>query len=225
MGSVLHHDDVRVELAQFVPIGESFVPHVWVETDDTAAFEDAVRADDRVATLTAVDRAADRTLYKVEWTEAIDGFLSTVAEHGLLVESATGADERWQFRLQGPDRENLSSFQRALQEKEVPVTVHRVQCPEVSDEDRYGLTAKQRETLEIAFEEGYFEIPRGASLTDLAERLDVSHQSVSRRVRGGLDNLLAATLADDPNAEGGINARICARSTQYSEGSNNVRYQ
>lgn len=200
VGSILHdHHDVRIELAQFVPIGEALIPYFWVETDDTAAFEDAVRADDRVATLTAIDETGDRTLYKIEWAEALDGFLSVVSEHGLLVESATGTDERWHFRLQGPDRDNLSSFQATLREMGIPVTVHRVWNPQVSNGDRYGLTEKQRETLELAFAEGYFEVPRGMSLTGLSERLSVSHQSVSRRMRGGLRNLLDNTLMDDSN--------------------------
>ncbi len=202
VGSILHdHGDARIELAQFVPIGEAVIPYFWVETDDTGAFEDAVRADAKVATLTAINETEDRTLYKIEWAEELDGFLSAVSEHGLLVESATGTDERWHFRLQGPDRDNLSSFQAMLREEEIPVTIHHVWNPRVSNEDRYGLTEKQRETLELAFTEGYFEVPRGVSLTGLSERLSVSHQSVSRRMRGGLQNLLDNTLMDDPDAE------------------------
>ena len=121
MGTILHdHEDVRVDLAQFVPIGESHIPYFWAEGDDLGRFGETVRADDQVETLTAVDEAESRTLYKVEWVEPIDGFLSTVADHDLLVKSATGTADRWQFRLQGPDRENLSSFQEALREKTFP---------------------------------------------------------------------------------------------------------
>ena len=95
IGSILHdHDDFRVELSQFVPVGRSLVPYFWVETDRVDEFEATVRADDRVATLTAIDRAENRSLYKVEWAEPIDGFLSAVAEHGLVIKSATGTAER-----------------------------------------------------------------------------------------------------------------------------------
>lgn len=202
VGSILQdHHDVRIDLAQFVPIGEAIIPYFWVETDDRESFEKQVRADDRVATLTAIDTAESRTLYKVEWAGTIDGFLSTVAEHGLVVESATGTAERWRFRLQGPDRENLSSFQRALRDSGVPATIHHVWNPEVTNEDQYGLTPKQRETLELAFEEGYYEVPRDTSLAALSDTLGVSHQSTSRRMRGGLRNLLANTLMGESDAE------------------------
>ena len=215
IGSILQdHEDVRIELAQFVPIGEALIPYFWVETDDTSSFEKAVRADHRVESLTALDRRENRTLYKIDWAEPIDGFLSAVADHGLLVESAEGTDERWHFRLQGPDRGNLSSFRETLREKGVPVTIRRVWNPKVTNEDRYGLTEKQRETLELAFGAGYFEVPRGASLTDLSETLHISHQSVSRRIRGGLRNLLAHTLMDDPDAEEEARAEPTIRTRQ-----------
>ena len=202
VGSILqNHGDVRIELAQFVPIGEALIPYFWVETDDTPAFEEAVRADHRVGRLAALDSQENRTLYKIEWAEAVDGFLSAVADHDLLIESATGTDECWHFRLQGPDRGNLSAFQETLRERGVSTTVRRIWNPEVTNKDRYGLTEKQRETLELAFREGYFKVPRDASLTDLGETLNISHQSVSRRVRGGLYNLLATTLMDEPGAD------------------------
>ena len=205
VGSVLHGHgggDAHVEFAEFVPIGETMAPYFWVETDNTDAFEEGVRADDRVEHLTTLDSRGSRTLYEIAWGDVDDEFLSAVADHGLVVKRAAGDADRWCFQLQGPDRGNLSSFRDALREKGVPVTIRRVWNPEVPDGNRYGLTQKQRETLELAFGAGYFEVPRGASLTDLSETLGISHQSVSRRIRGGLRNLLAHTLMDDPDAEG-----------------------
>ena len=204
LGSVLHGHggDAYVELARFVPVGESFAPYFWVDAADPDAFEESVRADDRVERLTALDSRGNRTLYEIAWADVDDAFLSVVADHGLVVRRAEGDADRWRFELQGPDHENLSSLRDALRERGVSMTVDRVWNPTVADEDRYGLTEKQRSTLELAFSEGYFEIPRGAALTDLSETLDVSHQSVSRRIRSGLHNLLATTLMDGPDAEG-----------------------
>ncbi|MFB6303610.1 MAG: PKD domain-containing protein [Haloferacaceae archaeon] len=63
------------------------------------------------------------------------------------------------------------------------------------------LPADQRRTLVAAYESGYFEVPRSASLDELARRLDVSEQTVSTRLRHGLDALLAASLTGDAGAE------------------------
>ena len=40
LGQVLrNHEDVRVDLTQFVPLGDALVPYFWAETDDVRAFE------------------------------------------------------------------------------------------------------------------------------------------------------------------------------------------
>jgi len=45
------------------------------------------------------------------------------------------------------------------------------------------LTDKQRQTLEMALETGYYEQPRRADLADLADRIGVSKSAVSQRLR------------------------------------------
>lgn len=200
VGSVLQDDDYRIDLTQFVPIGESCIPYFWVETEDKAAFEEAVEADDRVDSLSALDTSGTRTLYRIDWAEKPDGFFTIVADHDLLVEEATGTEDRWWFRLRGPDRENLASFQQALLDEDIPLHIHRIWNPEAPDDDPYGLTETQRETLELAFTEGYFDVPRNSSLDDLGDQLAVSRQEVSRRVRQGVHNLLSTTLMNGPNA-------------------------
>lgn len=197
IGAILQDTEYRIDLTQFVPMGESCIPYFWVETENTVGFEESVRADDRVADLTALDASGPRTLYKIEWAEIPNGFLAIVADHDLLIEDATGSEDRWRFRLRGPNRNNLSSFQQASLDEDIPMHIHRIWNPRAPDADPYGLTDTQRETLRLAFEEGYFDVPRNASLGDLGTRLDVSRQSVSRRVRMGVRNLLATTLMED----------------------------
>lgn len=195
VGSILQdHVDVLIDPTQFVPDGDSFLPYFWVETDDEESFEESVRADDRVASLVEVDTAGDRTLYKTEWAEEVNGFFAAVAEYDLHIEDATGTDERWTFHLRGPDRESLAAFRDAVLDDDIPLHVHRIWNPYPADGDEYGLTEIQRETVKRAYRGGYFDDPRGVSQTDLADELDVTRQSVSRRLRGGLKSLLSTTL-------------------------------
>lgn len=194
VGSILQdHVDVLIDPTQFVPNGDSFMPYFWVETEDEDSFEEAVRADDRVAALVDVDTAGDRTLYKIEWAEEVNGFFGAVAEYDLHIDDATGTDERWTFRLRGPDRERFGAFRQAVLDEDIPLHVCRIWNPDPVG-DAYGLTDVQRETVKLAYREGYFDDPRAASQSDLAEVLGVTRQSVSRRLRGGVKELLSTTL-------------------------------
>ena len=92
LGQILRsHEDVRVDLTQFVPLGEALVPYFWAETDDVPAFEESVRSDDRVASLSKLDGGHGRHLYSIEWATEIDGLIAAVTEHDLIVEAATAA--------------------------------------------------------------------------------------------------------------------------------------
>ncbi|MCU4740668.1 bacterio-opsin activator domain-containing protein [Natronoglomus mannanivorans] len=198
MGRVLQNGlDVRIELARFVPTGESTVPYLWVESTDLAAFEAAVRKHDRVAHLTALDEHAGRTLFRVGWTITADPFLDAIVDHDLLIEHGTGTAETWQFQLRSPGRENLSAFQQTLQDHEIPIEVQRVWNPTTPTSDQYGLTPKQRDALYLAFREGYFDIPRETSLSALGAELDITGQSFSRRLRRGTFALLSNTILEE----------------------------
>lgn len=58
-----------------------------------------------------------------------------------------------------------------------------------------GLTDPQREALRTAYELGYFDIPRGASLEEVAGELGISASSASERLRRGQTRLIEETVA------------------------------
>jgi hypothetical protein len=58
-----------------------------------------------------------------------------------------------------------------------------------------GLTDHQQEALRTAYEMGYFEIPRRASLQEVAAELDISASSVSERLRRAQTQLIEETVA------------------------------
>ena len=198
LGQVLTNDEsVRVQLARLVPTGETFVPYFWAETDDFPAYEERVRSDDRVATLQRVEVDPETCLYNIEWATALGGFIEALPAHNLVVDSAVGGPDEWRFRLRGPDHENLSAFCETLRDAGIENTVERVWNARTPDGDAYGLTAKQREAVTLAFTNGYFDVPSGTNLTELAEHVEVTRQSFSRRLNRGIQQVVATTLMAD----------------------------
>ncbi|MFD1600354.1 helix-turn-helix domain-containing protein [Halobellus rarus] len=58
-----------------------------------------------------------------------------------------------------------------------------------------GLTDQQQEALRTAYELGHFDIPRRASLQEVAAELDISASSVSERLRRAQTRLIEETVA------------------------------
>ncbi len=190
IGQVLSHTTTRIDLTQFVPIDETLAPYFWKETDgDREHFERQVRADDRVQSLTDLDGRVGARLYYIEWAVDINGLLSALHDHDILVEKGrSNADgDRWMFHVRAWDRAELSSFQRTCLDNDVPVDIQRMQHnpdgTHLESVPKRRLTAKQREAVLTALREGYFDIPRGVSQTDIAEQLGISRQSFARRLK------------------------------------------
>ncbi|MFC7073777.1 helix-turn-helix domain-containing protein [Halovenus rubra] len=73
--------------------------------------------------------------------------------------------------------------------------LHRLTKEGDSEPPGDGLTDGQREALRIAYERGYFDIPRKASLEDVAKELDISASSASERLRRAQTQLIEETVA------------------------------
>ncbi|MFC6962825.1 helix-turn-helix domain-containing protein [Halocatena marina] len=196
LGEVLGTPGVQIELVECVPVEDSPVPYCWLTGEsDTAAFERSVRSDSRVTTLTALERTITKTLYRIEWAADADGLLGAFCDHGLIVEHATGTGEEWVFQLRAPDQAALDAFHEEPRLTDLPLTIQRVvHRPAGSDKTTNTITPKQHEAVLLAFERGYFQVPRETSLTKLADELGISRQSFSRRLHRGLHGILAAQL-------------------------------
>jgi hypothetical protein len=199
MGRALSHAPGRIRLTQMVPVDEQMVPYFWAgETGDPEAFEEGVRESPHVDELTRLDGRLDSGLYRIDWAEVRDGFLRALSAEDVLVERAEKRKEsdRWRFRIRAFDRDALSEFQGTCARHDVAIEVRRVvNEPEAVAETRLlGLTEKQYEALRLALDSGYFHVPREASLTELAEELDISRQAFSNRLSRAeqrvLDDLL-----------------------------------
>lgn len=60
-----------------------------------------------------------------------------------------------------------------------------------------ALPAEERETLRVALEKGYFEVPRAASLVEVADELGRSDVEVSQQLRRGMGDVLRETAILD----------------------------
>jgi hypothetical protein len=194
IGEVLSATTTRIDLAEFVPVDGQPVPYFWKEHGDDEAFERAVRADDRVASLTNLGGRSDASLYRVDWAEPTDGLVAALHDHHVLVEEGRTDDgERWRLRLRARSQRALSAFQQACLDRGVGLDVRYVsRYPDDPPTTVGELSTEQHEALVLALRNGYFDIPREHSQSELASMLDISRQSFGRRLRRAERNVFEA---------------------------------
>lgn len=163
--------------------------------DSFEAFETALETDPTVADPVLADRYADRRVYRVALTERAVTFVSLTADAGGRLLELSSCRDGWRVQLQFPSRDDLVAFNDACRERGISVTVDHLRLSNDGDDGVVALTEKQQELLAVAHEEGYFEVPRGISQDELADRLDVSKSAVSQRLRRAIGELCTSTLS------------------------------
>lgn len=201
----------RIELPPGVWIGEVSRAHpdtrfrllAGVETDDGALelgevrgpapsnAADAVRQHPDVSAYDQLFLGDERALarYRVSDVALYDFLRATSVPPEFPVEVEAGA-----FEIDATaNREQLRGMQRNLEAS--PLDHEVLFAVETRSTDAL-LTDRQREVLELAVRAGYFEVPRQATLADLAEHLDVDKSTVSGVLRRAQARILDRFLAE-----------------------------
>lgn len=192
--------DVRVELERFVPLSsEGLAPYVRVESDDPDRVTGLIREEPAVDGATVLERGDGERLLRVDWTDRGCELAAALRDTEAACVRAVAADGTWSLSLRFPTHDRLARWYHRCRERGVSVGVERVReaTGSGSEEGRTALTDRQQEALCVALDEGYFDVPRGVTLGELAERLDVSDTAASQRIRRGVRGLLAEALAAD----------------------------
>lgn len=168
------------------------------------AVEDALTDAFDVAEWTLIGQAGDTRRYQVspalsfeeQLGDHIDDLtgLEALATADAIIERIEVLPDGWRqtgwFATRDAFREFSSFWQQNADFRLLRLT--RDGEPEAPGD---GLTDQQQEALRIAYELGYFDIPRKATLEEVAAELDIAASSVSERLRRAQIQLIEETVA------------------------------
>lgn len=189
--------DVQFEIEHVVAHeSDRVMPLVWATAvgTDREILDKALATDPSVENVDELAAFDDEWLYRMKWVENVQVVLHTLLEQQGVILNADGRDDEWHLRMLFPDRESLSATYDFCQKENLSITVKAIYELDSEHRDRYGLTDTQHETLIMAVEKGYFDIPQETTLDDLAAELDISHQALSERLHRGHKTLIESTL-------------------------------
>lgn len=190
LGTALEHaSEATFELESSV---SKTSPSLWVSDVDRETVERAFELDRSVATYELLVETDSRLLFDVSFENGTNRLRDELLADGGSVLEMWGTNGWWQVRVRFPDRDTLVDAYDRLEETGISVDLRRVSDVSTVSGTDTRLTPQQQEALEAALEHGYFEIPRGISMEELAEELGISHQALSERFRRAYE-----TLVDD----------------------------
>ena len=169
----------------------------WAEDSDFTAFEEGLAADPTVTNVSQLTETPTRRMYRVNFTEYGESVATFPSWSGLNIShlDATASHKGWEVRMRMPDRDTLHQYCEVCEENNLQFHLTSIyEEKEATSKAEAQLTTVQREALTTARELGYFEIPRQASLTDIADHLEISSQALSERLRRGTATLIDTVL-------------------------------
>lgn len=179
---------------------EKPVLFVWAKGGDFEQFERALADEETIAEFEIMEQLTCERLYRIQIASTSDvGFYQFEVEVGTSRLDVSATHEGVDVRMRFSDQQALQEYFDRCREQGMDVSLRRLYQHETDNptDNHYGLSAKQRETLELAYREGFFQIPRGTSLADVAAALDISEQAASERIRRAMAALIRTTLAPD----------------------------
>jgi len=197
-----------VELEKIVPVADDLIPYLWSTDTDMEAFKQAAATDPTVGALTCVATFDDGALYRVHWSDSRHSLLGWLRECEAVLLQAEANNEgqanRWLLKLRLDSRQDLADLQDYCDDHDISfqlVRLYELTDPKIG---QYDVSKKQRELLIVGLEMGLFEIPREATLEEVAEKLGISSKAASERLRRGQTNLVSNTLTIGQPAGVGI---------------------
>lgn len=194
-------DRARFELERMVPSTDRIIPYFWVHDADFEALRASLPSEEDIHDVILLDTFDSQALFRIDWPADINGLIQTINDHDATILEAVGTNERWEFQFRFPDSANIAAFRADCQQKGVGLDLKRLYHPDEPDVEAPGLTPAQRETLLTALEEGYFAIPRQITAEELAEKMDLSDQAVSERLRRAQTTVFTSLLIETEDVE------------------------
>lgn len=192
--------DITVEIERVVASDEVLTPYFWVAGDGLEVFEEATEDDRSIRDVHRLDDFDRATLYRASWTENIESIVYAYTRIGAAILEASGQRDWWELKMRFDDRDRFDQFRTYCSDHDIPfrlVQFHELTRPQTGSQ--YGLTPKQHDALVTAWNMNYFS-SSAVSLTDVADELGISQQSLSQRLQRGYQSLIEHTLLVTPPA-------------------------
>jgi predicted DNA binding protein len=178
------------------PTSGKFFYHI--ESSDFLRFEDGLRNDRTIGEFERVIETRDqKAIYSFEYTDEAKVLSPVISAANGVILDMENDGSAWILTVWMSERADLAHLWDYAQQNDIDIELLRVNEYGSLGNTDAGLTDSQREALLLAFETGYFEEPRNATLGDVAAELDISQPAASGLLRRGIKRLIVSSLVDD----------------------------
>lgn len=193
--------ELVIETERVVATDEILTPYFWVSQAEETRFEDVAADDPSIRNLRHIDDVDRAALYRAEWTENVESIVFAYTTVGATILEAAAQHNEWELSMRFDNRDRLDQFREYCDDYDIPFHLNQLyEHAHPRAGGQYGLTKKQHDALVTAWEMDYYN-SSDVSLTDVADSIGISQQSLSRRLKRGYGSFIQHALAVTPPTE------------------------
>lgn len=197
--------ECRIELLEAVqpPEDDGLIEFFQVDDDRPTRVVEAGRACDRTDDVEILGAGSGVTLVELAVSDCV---AQSVAKADAILRGGYVDCGECQFTVYLPPTRDANTVVETIRDEHPSVTVASVRERPVAEpfltQQRFQqrlrdtLTNRQWQVLRLAHSEGYFERPREAPQSELAEQIDISQETVSQHLRAAQRRLLSVVFDD-----------------------------
>lgn len=186
------HPEIGVEFERTVPFGEQTRSLLWARGNDANVAGSRLRECEPVECLNNLEDNNGERLFEIRWVTDRSPLARTIADSDVHALSMTGTPESWSAHFWAQTRETLIGFNEALTMAGIPITLVRISNSPYREGS--SLSKKQRDAVQLAYQRGYFEVPRKCTKKELGDELCISDSAFSQRLRRAVAACVEETI-------------------------------
>ncbi|AFZ74189.1 helix-turn-helix domain-containing protein [Natronobacterium gregoryi] len=162
------------------------------------AFETALEDEDSVTEYALISDEETVRIYHTVVENLYPEEIDELVFNKTLVERWWVTSEGEHLKQQFANREELVSYRDSCRKMNMDFQLRRLYESNTDDYRIPGVSEKQHEALRVAYEEGYFDVPRRTSLRDVADVLAISRSALAERLHRGQSHVFEHYFSDRP---------------------------
>ncbi len=178
------------------PTSGKFFYHIT--SADFGRFEDGLRTDRTIGEFERVIETGDeQAIYRFEYTDEAKILSPIISAANGVILDMKNEGSTWLLTVWMSERADLDQLWDYARQNDIDIDLLRLNEYGRLKTADIGVTDSQREALLVAFERGYFEEPRNATLSEVAAELGVSQPAAGGLLRRGTKRLIESCVMSD----------------------------
>lgn len=189
---------VTIRPERRVAVSDSDLLVFSVDGEDLTGFDQLLELSESVEDALLLRHTEHSRSYRVAIADQALTVTAPLIRAGARVLDVLGSDGTWKLHAQFRSKAAFSSFRTYCATEQLNFKLHRLYWDTSAQHGHDAeLTPEQREALTLAYESGYYDVPRNISQKELAKKIDISSSAVSQRLRRATGQLIEETLEAD----------------------------